>query len=290
MKNTNLGKGLDELFGGSFVNLESNSNIQNIDINLVEPGKYQPRSQINPETLTDLSQSIKEKGVIQPILVKQNNDNQKYEIIAGERRYLASVAIKKDYIPAIILNISDNEAFELAIIENIQRDDLNPIEEANAIKKLIKDYNYKQDNIAKKLGKSRAHIANILRLLSLPQEIQDMVTRKDISMGHARALVKKDNALEIAQRIIKENLSVRDVENLLKEDKDQEIQYNLNQHNAQKKLYFSETEKKLQSSLGQKVKISHNGKKGKIIIEYKRNSDLESFVNLIVGNVSRETR
>ena len=290
MKNTNLGKGLDELFGGSFVNLDSNSNIQNIDINLVEPGKYQPRSQINPETLTDLSQSIKEKGVIQPILVKQNNNNGKYEIIAGERRYLASVAIKKESIPAIILNISDNEAFELAIIENIQRDDLNPIEEANAIKKLIKDYNYKQDNIAKKLGKSRAHIANILRLLSLPQEIQDMVSRKDISMGHARALVKKDNALEIAQRIIKENLSVRDVENLLKEDKDQEIQYNLNQHNAQKKLYFSETAKKLQSSLGQKVKINHNGKKGKIIIEYKKNSDLENFVNLIVGNVSRETR
>ena len=288
MNNTNLGKGLDELFGGSLANIENSHNIQNIDIKLVKAAKYQPRNKINPENLTELANSIKEKGVIQPILVKETHQGL-YEIIAGERRYLASVAIKKEYIPALILDISENEAFELAIIENIQRDDLNPIEEASAIKKLMKDYNYKQDDIGKKLGKSRAHIANILRLLSLPQAIQDMVTNKDISMGHARALVKKDNALDIAKKIVAENLSVRDVENLLKKDNDNQKPL-LTQHNLQRKLYFKEVENKLKQKLDHKVKITHNGKKGKILIEYKNNSDLENFVNLILGNVSRETR
>jgi ParB family chromosome partitioning protein len=289
MNNTNLGKGLDELFGTPLTNIENSHNIQNIDLELIRTAKYQPRSKINPESLGELASSIKEKGVIQPILVKESQQGL-YEIIAGERRYLASLAIKKESIPALILDISENEAFELALIENIQRDNLNPIEEANAIRKLIKDYNYKQDDIGKKLGKSRAHIANILRLLSLPQAIQDMVTNKDISMGHARALVKKDNALEIAKKIVADNLSVRDVENLLKTDPKKEKKELLNQHNLQKKLYFKELENRLKKEIDHKIKITHDGKKGKILIEYKNNSDLENFVNLILGNVSRETR
>ena len=263
MKNTNLGKGLEELFGGSLTNIKNNTNVQDLDIGLVQPGKYQPRSNINSESLNDLATSIKEKGVIQPILVRLNNQK-KYEIIAGERRYLASLAIKNTFIPAITLDISEEEAFELAIIENIQREELNPIEEAFAIDKLIKEYNYTQEEIAKRLGKSRGHIANTLRLLSLPKKIQDMVKQKDISMGHARALVKKEDAIELAQQIIKNKLSVRDVEALLREGQKESKSNLLTQHNKQKSLYFKEISSKLQKSLGHKVTISHSGKKGKL--------------------------
>ena len=214
-KTANLGKGLGELLGNSFSDLTNDRTIIDVEISQIEPGKYQPRVNISEDELENLTASIREKGVIQPILVKLN-DHKKYEIIAGERRYRASLKADKLSVPCIVLDIDDKDAYELALIENIQREQLNPIEEAIAIDKLIGKYSYTQDTIAQQLGKSRAHIANVLRLLSLPQEIQDMISNKELTMGHARALVKKENAIELAKEIIDNNLSVREVEQIVK--------------------------------------------------------------------------
>ena len=278
MNNSNLGKGLGELLGQAFTNLKSENNIIDLDITIVQAGKYQPRLNINEIELEDLTNSIKDKGVIQPILVKFDQELGKYNIIAGERRYRASLKAGLTIIPAVILEIEDAAAYELAIIENIQREQLNVIEEAKAIENLMQQYEYTQEEIAKRLGKTRSHIANLLRLLSLPQEVQDMVVNKQISMGHARALIKKENALELAQQIIAQNLSVRDVEKIVK-NKSKGLDDGLVlQHDQQKKLYLGQIAEKFTELLQYKTMIKHNGRKGKLIIEYKNIADLENLL------------
>ena len=290
MTNSNLGKGLGELLGSSLSDLDDKKEkVKDIKITLVEPGKYQPRLTIDEEELKLLTKSIKEKGVIQPILVKFNNIIHKYEIIAGERRFRASVAAGKTSIPAIMLDVNDKEAYELAIIENIQRERLNPLEEAVAIDKLVKKYNYSQDDVAKKLGKSRTHIANIARLLSLPDEIQNMVSQNELSMGHARALINKENAIELAKKIIDENLSVREVERLVKAEANKNSKKAVIQHDKQKKLFLNTIAKKLTSAINYNVKIKHNGKKGELVVEFKTIDDLSVLSDFIEKNVSRET-
>lgn len=288
-KTTNLGKGLGELLGDSFPNMNTEKNIIDIEIASIIPGKYQPRMKVAKDDLAELAESIKTKGVIQPILVKSSTNANKYEIIAGERRYLASIKARKSFIPAIILDIDDKTAYEFALIENIQREQLNPLEEATAINKLINKYSYSQDSIAKQLGKSRAHIANVLRLLLLPQEIQDMVGNNQLTMGHARALVKKDNAIELANDIINNNLSVREVEKIVKTATQKKRKKLIIQHDQQKKIYLDQLSKKLATSLAHKVKIKQHGKKGEIIIAYNNLDGLNHLVNILTTNVSRET-
>ena len=274
-----LGKGLSELLGGTPYDInDKDVNLQELFLDVIEPGKYQPRSNFEEDELKGLTNSIKEKGVLQPIIVKFCQLLQKYEIIAGERRFRASKRAGLKTIPAIILDISDSEAYEVALIENIQREKLNPIEESNAILKLVEKYNYTQEDIAVKLGKSRTHINNMLRLLKLPNEIKQFLIDDKISMGHARTLINKDNALELANEIIANDLSVREAEGLGKKSKKRKkITDN---YNDQKQVYLNEIAKELTRIVGLDIDINHKNKKGKVIINFKTTKDMDYIIDI----------
>ena len=283
-----LGKGLSELLGG--MPYEANDkevNLQELFLDVIEPGKYQPRNHFEEAELDGLATSIKEKGVLQPIIVKFCKLLQKYEIIAGERRFRASKKAGLKVIPAIILDISDAEAYEVALIENIQRERLNPIEESNAILKLIEQYNYSQEEVAVKLGKSRTHINNMLRLLKLPNEIKQFLIDDKISMGHARTLINKDNALELANEIIANDLSVREAESLGKKNKKRKkITDN---YNDQKQVYLNEIAKELTRIVGLDIDINHKNNKGKVIINFKTAKDMDYIIDIFEKYVKSES-
>ena len=221
-----LGRGLEELFNNENLDLQSmenkiyesatNEEIVEIPLEELRPNPYQPRKVFDEEALQDLADSIKEHGVFQPIIIKKSIKG--YEIIAGERRYRASKIAGLTKIPAIIRNFTDEQMMEIALLENLQRENLNAIEEAIAYKKMIQNLGITQEELAKKVGKSRSHVTNIIGLLRLPQEVQQLVADSKITMGHARALITldKERALKIAKRVIDEKLSVRDVENIVK--------------------------------------------------------------------------
>jgi ParB family chromosome partitioning protein len=279
--NSNIGKGLSELLGSSYGETTNNdASVQKLELSLIKPGRYQPRMHFDESELTDLSNSISEQGVLQPILVRQNLDNS-YEIIAGERRYRASIQADLERIPAIILDIDEKTAYEIAIIENIQREKLNALEEAIAIDKLIKKYEYSQEEIAFKLGKSRTHITNMLRLLNLPQEIQDMLSSNQISMGHARSLVNKDNAIEFARKIVEDNLSVRETEKFVKKSLKKTKNKELDQFKTQKQKYLNEIAYEASQLIDMDVKLNFNGKKGSFAISFKNKSDIDYIMSIL---------
>ncbi len=208
-----LGRGLSSLIGDSKINSTNNKLL----ISDVVRSKLQPRKNFDKQYLEDLTNSIKERGVVQPIIVRKSKDiSGKYEIIAGERRWLASQNAGLNEIPSIIIEADDLKSLEFAIVENVQRHDLNPIEEANGYKKLMDDFGYDQDKVAKFIGKSRAHIANCLRLLSLPDNVIQLVETNKLSQGHAKILVGLENCFVIAKKIIDKKLSVRQSENLVR--------------------------------------------------------------------------
>jgi len=283
-----LGKGLSELLGGTpYEANDKEVNLQELFLDVIEPGKYQPRNHFEEAELDGLATSIKEKGVLQPIIVKFCKLLQKYEIIAGERRFRASKKAGLKVIPAIILDISDAEAYEVALIENIQRERLNPIEESNAILKLIEQYNYSQEEVAVKLGKSRTHINNMLRLLKLPNEIKQFLIDDKISMGHARTLINKDNALELANEIIANDLSVREAESLGKKNKKRKkITDN---YNDQKQVYLNEIAKELTRIVGLDIDINHKNNKGKVIINFKTAKDMDYIIDIFEKYVKSES-
>jgi ParB family transcriptional regulator, chromosome partitioning protein len=272
-----LGKGLGALIP------ENEEKIQNAIIEMkitdVEPNENQPRKAFDDQALTDLSESIKEHGVVQPIIVRQIGNG--YQIIAGERRWRASRLAGKKTIPAIVKDCSNLEVMELALIENLQREDLNSIEEALAYKSLIEEYNMTQDEIAKQIGKSRPAIANSLRLLQLPQNIKNMIAEGKITQGHARALLAIDGEkkqLEMAEKIINQQLNVRQIEKLAKETKHKEK----NDAPPDKyQLEINQLEEKLKTALGTKVTIQHKSNKGRIEIEYYSNEELDRIVDLL---------
>ena len=288
MSNASLGRGLSELLGDNLANMDNKTNLQEIDLNFIEPGKYQPRQKIDAEELASLTESIKEKGVLQPIIVKFNNIIHKYEIIAGERRYRASTAAGLVRIPAIILDVSDQEAYEIALIENIQRENLNAMEEAQAIDKLIRKYSCSQEEAASKLGKSRTHIANMLRLLKLPEQIKQMLSNDELSMGHARALINKDNALELAQDIVNNNLSVRDAEKLAKDSSKKSKKALLNKYDTQKQQYLTEIASQLTDLVSLNIDIKHKNNKGKMTISFKNSDEMDHIIDIFEYFVSRE--
>jgi len=275
--NTNkkgLGRGLSSLMGDA--DIDQNTTIKNssettISIAKLRPSPLQPRRVFDKNSINELAESIKSKGLIQPILVRPSNTNEgEYEIIAGERRWRAAQAAQLHKIPAVIRNLNDAESLEMAIIENVQRSDLSPIEEAAGYKKLMENYNHTQEQLSEVVGKSRSHIANIIRLLNLPQSIQDMISQGSISPGHARAIMNSAFPEELAEKIINENLSVRATEALVKEKK-----------LVPKKLKLKDPdtidlEKRLTDILGLEVTISHRGKKGgSLKISYKSLDQLE---------------
>jgi ParB family transcriptional regulator, chromosome partitioning protein len=254
-----------------------------VRISQVEPNKEQPRKYFDEDALIELSESIKQYGVLQPLLV-QKKDNY-YEIIAGERRWRAAKLAGVKEVPVVIKDYSDQEVMEIALIENIQREDLNPIEEAQAYQRLIKDYRLKQDEVAEKVSKSRAAITNSLRLLKLDKRVQEMVMEGKLSNGHARTIISiedGDKQYAIAQKIFDEKLSVREVEKLMREqDKKGKQPKELPEND----FVYRDLEEKLSKSLGTQVTIKNkSNNKGKIEIQYYSQSELERILEFLPKN------
>lgn len=272
-----LGRGLQALIP-EYDDDNSSSNVENISINDIEPNKYQPRKHFNDESLMELSESIKEHGVIQPIIVKKIDYG--YQIVAGERRWRAAKLAGLKEIPVIIKDFNEQEIMEIALIENLQREDLNPIDEAKAYKALIDQFKLTQEDISKKVGKSRSAIANSIRLLNLSNEIQEMLIKGKLSIGHAKVILSitdNDKQNYIAKRIVEKNLNVRDTEKLIKQtsSKKKKKQY--------EDEYIKEIEDNFCRFFGTKVKILNGNKRGKIFIEYYGEDDLTRMAELIIN-------
>jgi len=276
-----LGKGLGSLIRSNETNfINKNQEITKTEAYLTDilPNKNQPRKAFNSELLNDLAESIKINGILQPIAVREV-DNNKYEIIAGERRWRAAQLAGLTKVPIILFEANNEKTFELAIMENVQRQDLNPIEEALAIKELIEKYNFSQEKIIDITGKKRTRIVNILRVLDLPDKVQKLIAEEKISRGHGIALLsfKEDaNLLEIAQSIIEKELSVRQVEKLSKNSKSE-----VKSDKVKKDIYIENITKILETKLGSKINVKGTSTKGKIEIEF---SSLEEL-NKIIGHI-----
>ena len=273
-----LGRGLSSLMGDGEKKI-SNSKISIKDI---IRNKLQPRKIFDKEKLKELTDSIRERGIIQPIIVRPDkSDKGRYEIIAGERRWLASQNAGLHEVPVVILDIDDEKSLEFAIVENVQRQDLNPIEEAQGYQKLIDEFNYNQEKLSKFIGKSRSYITNSLRLLTLPLEIINLVSDGNISSGHARSLIGLMNAKEIANKIIEKNLSVRQVENLVKTLK---LKKNLKLVSNQDRN-ISDLERSLEDKTGLNVVIQNKKNNScKIFFEYKNLDQLDRLIEIIKKN------
>ena len=271
-----LGRGLSSLIGDSDVKITNNK----ISISSIIPNKYQPRKNFDKNSLEELTASIRERGIIQPIIVRASEDsNDKYELIAGERRWQAAQNAGLHEVPAVILNVDNLKSLEFAIVENVQRKDLNPIEEAEGYQRLINEFNYDQDKVAKFIGKSRAHISNCIRLLSLPAKVIEHIINDKISPGHAKILVGLDNSELLAEKIIKKKLSVRQAEALARLVKSNKSSIKSKDPNS------IDIENQLSSKIGMKVFL--NNKKnntGTLIFEYKGIDQLDRLIKIIKEN------
>jgi len=290
VKKRGLGKGLDALFQ-SYDSFESddlgtedslNESVLEISIYDIDPNPDQPRRNFDQESIQDLSKSIKEHGVVQPIIVKPSQNN-RYTIVAGERRWRAARAAGLDKIPVIIRDFNDKEMLEIALIENLQREDLNPIEEAEGINSLIESYGLTQEQVAQRLGKSRPSIANSLRLLKLPKHVKNLLEEGKISTGHARALLALNShtkMIELADLIVDKSLSVRETENIVKKIKEEKQKKNKSK-TLEKPSFILEIENRMEEYFGTRVTIQQGKKKGVIEIEYYSNDDLERIIKMI---------
>jgi len=272
-----LGRGLSSLLGDSPKKIETNK----VSIKDLIRNKLQPRKHFNKEDLEDLTNSIKEQGIIQPIIVRPDKFQEgKYEIVAGERRWLASQNAGLHEVPVVILKIDDVKSLELAIIENVQRQDLNSIEEARGYQKLIDDYKYDQEKLCKFIGKSRSYIANSLRLLSLPDEILLVVEQGYLSAGHARALIGLSNSVDISKKIIQKKLSVRQTESLVRQFRDKKFKLI-----HKKDANILDLQQTLVDKTGLNVSISNKkNNSGIISFEYKNLDQLDKIIDTIKNN------
>ena len=273
-----LGRGLSSLIGDS----DSKSKQSNLKIDEIISNPYQPRKTFDDEKLNDLTNSIKERGIIQPIVVRPSkSQDEKFEIIAGKRRWLAAKKANLDSVPVVILNVDDEKSLEFAIVENVQRQDLNPIEEAKGYQKLIDEFNYNQEKLSKFIGKSRSYIANSLRLLSLSPDVIEYMEKGTLTAGHARALIGVPNAGIIAKKIIKNELSVRQVENLVKVFKNKNIVKLIKSKDSN----IIELQKRLENKTGLSVIIQNKkNNSGKITFEYKNLDQLDKIIATIKNN------
>ena len=272
-----LGRGLSSLIGETKVQTQKNQ----IPISDLVPNKFQPRKIFDEVNLEELTKSIKERGIIQPIVVrKSNEDSSKYEIIAGERRWLAAQKAGLHIVPVVITEADDLKSLEFAIVENVQRHDLNPLEEAQGYKKLINEFNYDQEKVSKFIGKSRSYIANSLRLLTLPESVIKLVETSKLSAGHAKILVGLENANFVANKIIEKKLSVRQAENFVKIFKKKK-----NQLKDHKDPNIKELENTIMDKIGLNVVIKNNkNNKGSITFSYKEISQLNKIIDIIKSN------
>ena len=272
-----LGRGLSSLIGETKIE----TNINKISISDLVSNKFQPRKIFDEDSLQDLTNSIKERGIIQPIIVrKSSDDNSKYEIIAGERRWLAAQKAGLHEVPVVITDVDDLKSLEFAIVENVQRSDLNAIEEALGYQRLIEEFSYTQEKVAQFIGKSRSHIANFLRLLSLPETVLKLVEKKKLSPGHAKILVGLDNAEFVAKKIVDKNLSVRQAENFVKIFKIKKASNKSFKDTNLQALEFSVREK-----IGLNVFIKNKkNNTGTISFEYKDLDQLNKLIEIIKSN------
>jgi ParB family chromosome partitioning protein len=293
-----LGRGLSALLGDSKTqrsellslgNTNHESFVELIEIEKVVAGHYQPRREFNQKELDELADSIKQNGLIQPIIVRKADNFDRYEVIAGERRLRASKIAGLTKISAIIRKINNHEALELALIENIQRSDLSLIEEAEGYKQLMTEFRYTQEEVAHKIGKSRSHIANMLRLLVLPLDVRRLLEQKQLSMGHARAIINSNNPEKLAKKIVAADLNVRDAENLARDEKIQKIKHRDISAQAKSKEKFVSNQQllRLESELSDifdnKVTIFYNQikKSGKITINFTKLAKIHKIVEKI---------
>ena len=269
-----LGRGLSSLIGDT-PSIQKNNNVP---ISSLLKNKFQPRKIFDKEKLDELTESIKERGIIQPIIVRKSGDEKnKYEIIAGERRWLAAQNAGLHEVPIVEVEADDLKSLEFAIVENVQRNDLNPIEEAKGYKRLIDEFSYDHDKVGKFIGKSRSHVSNCLRLLSLPDEVIELVEKNLISQGHAKILVGLNNANSLAKKIIDKKMSVRQAENLIKILKSNNKKTLIN-----KDPNILEIEKSISDKIGLNVVIKNNKKnKGILYFEYKDMDQLNRLINII---------
>ena len=272
-----LGRGLSSLIGEAKVEPQTNQ----LQVSDLIPNKYQPRKIFDENNLEDLTNSIKERGMIQPIIVRKSNDDKaKYEIIAGERRWLAAQRAGLHNVPVVITEADDLKSLEFAIVENVQRHDLNPLEEAQGYKRLIDEFSYDQEKVSKFIGKSRSHITNSLRLLSLPNDVIKLIETQKLTAGHGKILVGLENASFVASKIVEKKLSVRQAENFVK----------LFRNNKQKQSRFKDTniialELSISNKIGLNVDIKNNKRnKGKISFEYKDIDQLNRIIEIIKSN------
>ena len=286
-----LGKGIEALIPK--VSRAASIEVVSIDINKIKPNKYQSRMQFDQEKLKELASSIKREGVVQPIIVSPSGDN--YQLVAGERRWWAAKMAELKEIPALVRTVTDREMFEISLIENIQREDLNPIEEAQAFQRLMKEFNLSQQELADHLGKTRSTVANILRLINLPEEIKEFLSGKLISAGHARVLLSipgEKKRIDLARKILKEKLTVRETEDIVERLKVKGMPSGKRVARKEKSPEVIELEEELQRILGTKVRIKstrsgrfspgEGGKvQGKIEIEYYSLEDLERIIELL---------
>ncbi|WP_440655111.1 ParB/RepB/Spo0J family partition protein [Candidatus Pelagibacter sp. HIMB1506] len=272
-----LGRGLSSLIGEAKTESQTNQLL----VSDLIPNKYQPRKIFDANNLEDLTKSIKERGMIQPIIVRKSNDDKsKFEIIAGERRWLAAQKAGLHNVPVVITEADDLKSLEFAIVENVQRHDLNPLEEAQGYKRLIDEFSYDQEKVSKFIGKSRSHVSNSLRILSLPNDVIKLIETQKLTAGHAKILVGLDNASFVASKIIHKKLSVRQAENFVK----------IFKNNKQKSLKSKDTniialELSISNKIGLNVEIKNNKRnKGKISFEYKDLDQLNKIIDIIKSN------
>ena len=272
-----LGRGLSSLIG----DIKVNSNINKLLITDLVRNKLQPRKNFDKESLEDLANSIKERGLIQPIIVRKSDDNKnKYEIIAGERRWLASQNAGLHEVPVVITEASDLKSLEFAIVENVQRHDLNAIEEANGYQRLIDDFGYDHEKVAKFIGKSRSHISNCLRLLTLPKEVIHLIEKNSLSQGHAKVLVGLSNAFFLAKKMVDKKLSVRQAENLVRLFKSKKIIKYISKDPNLKQI-----ESTLKDKIGLNIFIKNKkNNTGFISFEYKDHDQLNRIIDVIKSN------
>ena len=271
-----LGRGLSSLIGETKVEKTTNK----LSIGDLYPNKFQPRKIFDEEGLNDLQKSIKERGIIQPIIVRKSNENSKYEIIAGERRWLAAQKAGLHDVPVVVTEADDLKSLEFAIVENVQRNDLNPLEEAQGYQRLINDFSYDQEKVSKFIGKSRSYITNCLRILTLPSDVLNLIEMKKLSAGHAKILVGLENASFVAQKIIEKKLSVRQSENFVKIFKKKKGFYvKSNDPN------IVNLEKSISDKIGLNVVIKNTKKnKGTITFAYHDIEQLNKIIDIIKSN------
>lgn len=275
-----LGKGINAFFPELDQQEEDLEQVIELDISSCRPNPYQPRKTFQVEAIEELKNSILEHGIIQPLLVRQAIKG--YEIIAGERRFRAAKEAGLETVPVIVKELNDQKMMELALLENLQRENLTPIEEAQAYVNLMRSYQLTQEDLSKKLGKSRPHIANQVRLLQLPAQVTAMINNGELSMGHGRALLglkEKNKLTSVIQKITKEKLNVRQVELLIQQLNDHKPQ--TIKRKEKKDLFITEHENNLRDFLGTSVKIQRGKKKGKIEIEFFNNEDLDRIIEIL---------